>query len=368
MNILPKKNWHVRTKKNIERVRRDEAKAAEEAKELDRRMRLAEQEARTSLLREKAKQKMIQSGAQLFAVQAESTESTERAVVESSITGTGGHVNFFQQLENGEGGDVRTNKEHEEEKKKEQEDYEKKVGYLTYLGQDTEELTGEQVWWKKLPKNRKEHTEENLNKSVVGQKQKDFLDPLSDLKKQLQCDGTRLTYEKYERKHEETEPGSEPPPSLLSMEKKKKKRKRSRSSSSSSSSSSSRSKSRRRSKDRKKKSKKHSSRSEGVKKKKKKSHSKKKRRRKSSESSSSTDSEEEAKKKARANLERLRRERLERERVEREKADRLLYGEPVKEKSREEELQSRAPKYSSQFNPELARQNKLDPKKKYWLE
>ena len=367
MNILPKKNWHVRTKKNIERVRRDEAKAAEEAKELDRRMRLAEQEARTSLLREKAKQKMIQSGAQLFAVEAESTESTERAVVESGITGTGGHVNFFQQLENGEGGDVRTNKEHEEEKKKEQEDYEKKVGYLTYLGQDTEELTGEQVWWKKLPRNRKEHTEENLNKSVVGQKQKDFLDPLSDLKKQLQCDGTRLTYEKYERKHEETEPGSEPPPSLLSMEKKKKKRKRSRSSSSSSSSSNSRSKSRRRSKDRKKKSKKHSSRSEGVKKKKK-SHSKKKRRRKSSESSSSTDSEEEAKKKARANLERLRRERLERERVEREKADRLLYGEPVKEKSREEELQSRAPKYSSQFNPELARQNKLDPKKKYWLE
>ena len=101
-------------------------------------------------------------------------------------------------------------------------------------------------------------------------------------------------------------------------------------------------------------------------KKNKKSHLKRKRRRKIS--SSSTDSEEEAKMKARANLEKLRRERLERERVEREKADRLLYGEPVKEKSREEELQSRAPKYSSQFNPDLARQNKLDPKKKYWLE
>ena len=72
--------------------------------------------------------------------------------------------------------------------------------------------------------------------------------------------------------------------------------------------------------------------------------------------------------KAKANLEKLRRERLERERVERDKANRLLYGEPEKEKSKEEELQSRAPKYSSQFNPDLARQNKLDPKKKYWLE
>jgi len=356
MNILPKKNWHVRTKANIERVRRDEAKAAEEAKEVDRRIRLAEQEARTSLLRDRAKARMIQSsGGEELSVTGVDTEvedgdqgDTQVAVMETHQ----GHVNLFAALEAGqETADGKGNKEAEAEKKKEQEEYEKKVGYLTYLGQDTEELTGEQVWWKKLPTNRKEVQEAEENKIAVGVKQKDFLDPLGDLKKYLKCDGVRLTLQKYEKKKVETESKA------VNFESTKKpKRKRNRSSSSDI-----RSRSRSRSRDKRKQKKKHKS---DLKKKRKKEKKKRHRR----HSSSSESSEDEPKKKAKMNLEKMRQQRLDRERVEREKANRLVFGEPVKEKSKEEQMRSKAPKYSSQFNPEIARQNKLDPKRKYWLE
>ena len=347
MNILPKKNWHVRTKKNIERVRRDEAKAAEEAKEVDRRIRLAEQESRTSLLRDKARSRMIESGADLLAV------DEQVPVNQGAVQDTSGHVNFFQQLESGEVGDGKTNKEHEEEKKKEQEEYEKKVGYLTYLGQDTEELTGEQVWWKKLPTDRRAASDANVSKVAVGEKHKDFLDPLGDLKKYLKCDGVRLTLQKYEKKKQETETKAI---NYESMKKHKRKRKRS-------SSGSSRSRSRSRERERKKKSKKHKSDSS-----KKKHRKEKRKKRRKSSSSSSSDNEDNRKSEAKLNLERMRRERLEREKAEREKANKLLYGEPVKEKTEEDKVKAREPKYSSQFNPEIARQNKLDPKKKYWLD
>ena len=60
------------------------------------------------------------------------------------------HVNLFEDLESGET-TASANKDHEAEKTKEKEDYEKKIGLLTYLGQDSQELTGERSWWVFFP-------------------------------------------------------------------------------------------------------------------------------------------------------------------------------------------------------------------------
>merc|ERR1719312_1189149 len=309
-------------------------------------------------MRERARMKRIEGGSDEKIETDPSTATTDNI---NSVMGRKGHVNFFQQLEDGEGA-ASTNKEHEEEKKKEQEEYEKKVGYLTYLGQDTEELTGKQVWWKKKPQDRLVMLESNKVKSAVSQKHKEFLDPLSDLRKYLKCDGVRLTMKKHEKKLEEVESKA------LNFESMKKKKKRRRSGSSSS-----RSRSRERKKKRKegkdeylKHKKRHLSPAERHKRKSKKEKKRKSRKRSSSSSSGSDDVK---KSEARSNLEKMRRERLERERKEREKADRLVYGEPeVESKEEQSDRKGKSQKYNSQFNPEFARQNKLDPNKKYWLQ
>ncbi len=142
-------SWHVRTKDNIARVRRDEAKAAEEAKETERRIKLADQEARMNLLRNMASDRM--SAEQRAEFEQLSKSSNSKPAVEGSSQG--GHVNFFEDLEAGDT-TAKGNKEHEAEKKKEQEEYEKKIGLLTYLGQDTNELTGNKAWWEKIPESR----------------------------------------------------------------------------------------------------------------------------------------------------------------------------------------------------------------------
>ncbi|XP_060863444.1 uncharacterized protein LOC132940060 [Metopolophium dirhodum] len=176
--------WHVRTKDNIARVRRDEAQAAEDEKKLMMRIQLAEQETKLSLLRNRSKQRYDDSG--------DRPEETKPEVLS--------HVNFFQDLEDGHVAHTGVNKEHEQEKKEEKEAYEKKVGYLTYLGQDTDEVTGNVQWYNKKPK-RLDLCETDKE---IETKVKSFNDPLIVMKKYVETDlkGSKHSKELIKKKDE----------------------------------------------------------------------------------------------------------------------------------------------------------------------
>ncbi|XP_063704671.1 leukocyte receptor cluster member 1 homolog [Culicoides brevitarsis] len=327
MNILPHKSWHVRTKANIARVRKDEAKAAEEEKERQRRIDLAEQEARIEILRKKARS---------------NRESPQHHIDGQSSTSSvkltdSQHVNLFQALEEGRDTVKKPNAEHEKEKKEEQEKYEKQIGYLTYLGQDTNESLKKQDWYEELPDRDKSKTD----RTEVGLKFKSYHDPLNVIRKFLPNEklepacGSRSLATKYEPLMSQ----------VMSINKELETRKESK----------------RSKKKSKKKSKKHKN-----KHKKKKSSSKKRKHESSTESSSSsTESDEddaETQALKRQKLEILRQERLKREQVERARAEQLLAkvrGDPPPKPKipNEPERPQIKQKYNSQFNPELARQN-----------
>ena len=310
-------------------MQKDEAKAAAEEAERESRRQLAEREARVRLLRERARGRL--EGVDNEAVDAvvgplppeQALSEVTSDMVTSDVTEASGHINFFQDAEKGED-KVTTNAEHEAEKKKEQEEYEKKVGYLVKLGQDTEELDGGTAWWKKAAGTRLlEPTPSQLKATATGSlaavraKQTEFLDPLNSVRKYLGCEGVRLTMKSHQKMMEEKERKAvdfDDVKDIRKVEKKHKKKERKRSRS--------RSRGRKRKRSRSRES------SHRKKKSKKEKKSKKKKRRRSSSSSgsdSSSDSDSAEKKAiAKRNLEKLRRERLERERAERQKADRFF--------------------------------------------
>ncbi|XP_015587715.1 leukocyte receptor cluster member 1 [Cephus cinctus] len=295
MNILPKKRWHVRTKENIARVRRDEAQAAEEENDRKARIRKAETEARINLLRDRAKSKHGDSEETKTEESSESTEKLE-------------HVNFFADLEQGKVDYSKPNQEHEKEKKEEKEKYEKQIGYLTYLGQDTDEATGRKKWYDELPR-RLTDTEKHVE---IETKRKSFDDPLGDIKKYLRIMGSSA--------------GDSGSRSKISDERKKRKRE--------TDSSDEKTNVKLKQKKHSKKSKKHS-------------------RSKEVELVSSTV-------KPAFDIEKLRAERLLRERAEKLKTEALLAkmrGDPVPVASKSVPKPVVKQRYHSQFFPEIARQN-----------
>ncbi|KAK6632668.1 hypothetical protein RUM43_013438 [Polyplax serrata] len=314
MNILPKKRWHVRTKDNIARVRRDEAQAAEEEKKKQKRIQIAEREARAEALRKKAREE--------YGTYVSEENQKQKAVSNEIIFTDDKHVNLFYELEQNNVVSNKTNEEYEKEKKEEREKYEKQIGYLTYLGQDTNELTGNVSWYNKSREERNENQEE------VSKRQKIFEDPLVDIRKYLGCDGVKKIQECTMKTGKV----------CVKTEKISHKRKQSSSGS-----------------DHKHKQKKHKNKEHHKKKKKK----KKKYNRQSSESEGSSE-ETEVPKPPNVDLERLRAERLKRELEERRRANDIfarLNGVTVKKE--ESPTPQPVQKYNSQFNPHLAKQNYL---------
>lgn len=185
MNILPKKSWHVRTKRNIDRVRKDEALAAQQEKELQRRIQLAESESRINFLRGK-----VQSEGFDF-------EKAATAQVTTDLSSEG-HLNFFKDIEKAERNIHATNADHEKEKKQEKEEYEKKIGLLTYLGQSSSEASGSKPWFAESHEERLQLSKETERKDKDS-KLKDSMDPMKimkhyvDLKCGLQENSKKIT-------------------------------------------------------------------------------------------------------------------------------------------------------------------------------
>ncbi|VDM66818.1 unnamed protein product [Strongylus vulgaris] len=140
MNILPQKKWHVRTKENIARVRRDEAKAAQEEQDrLDRAIK-AENERRLEALRAQAAKR--EANLEPFSLRGSS---------DATIASSSGHVNLFQDLEQAELQNFgHGNKEYEEEKRKEQAEWDSKMGIQKAFAEGTKELNKEQEWYTKI--------------------------------------------------------------------------------------------------------------------------------------------------------------------------------------------------------------------------
>lgn len=200
MNILPKKSWHVRNKDNIARVRRDEAKAAEEELEAKRRVERAEQEARTEYLRRKARDTLQSASGR---GDDDDDDDNERGRGSHAVE----HLNLFPLEESSE---KKGNEEYLREKKEEKEKQERAIGLLVSLGpQPGSEVT---PWYMKTGEEKEERSEKEKRKTLTEEERekkerrlKDSLDPLKDIKKALGTNGRREHKSKKKEKRDKGE-------------------------------------------------------------------------------------------------------------------------------------------------------------------
>ncbi|XP_072250260.1 leukocyte receptor cluster member 1 [Leuresthes tenuis] len=198
MNILPKKSWHVRNKDNIERVRKDEAQAAEEEREAKRRVERAEQEARTEYLRRKARAALQSAGV---------GRDGDDDVDDKRSGGTLEHLNLFPLEESSE---KKGNEEYLREKKEEKEKQERAIGLLVSLGpQPGSEVT---PWYLKSGAEKEEKKDTEKRKGISEEERekkdrrlKDSLDPLKDMKKALGVNSRKEHKSKKKEKRDKEE-------------------------------------------------------------------------------------------------------------------------------------------------------------------
>lgn len=102
LNIAHHKSYHPYRRDNIERVRKDEEEAAAKEAREDGRIALADSEARIELLRERSG---LTGGGKKFKGKGKEKELDLDDVISSGaanaggLIGTGGHINFFEDLE-----------------------------------------------------------------------------------------------------------------------------------------------------------------------------------------------------------------------------------------------------------------------------
>ncbi|XP_067616455.1 leukocyte receptor cluster member 1 homolog [Eurosta solidaginis] len=319
MNILPKKRWHVRTKDNIARVRRDEAEAKEEERKRQEKLLLAESEARINFLRKKSG--LAWPHNDVNKTKNPPNEST--TLVGCKIDGQE-HVNLFADYKSHI---KKTNKALEDEKKEEREKYEKQIGYLMYLGQDTNEALKSRSWYEVAPKRAEVGDSTFAEKDLKNKQSQDPLTLINSLIPTLATKNIESTTSKLTSKELSTS---------INYNTKSKKRKRE-----------------------------HQEQHFTKHKKAKKAKKYKKRKREKSRTRCTYSSDEidfeERQQIKRKKLENLRRERLIREANERVRQEALLAPTNMSENTtiKSIPIPRVVQKYNSQFNPEIAKQNMI---------